>query len=153
MDDIDTQGDEQTRSNERIIKLNSEKKEAEAKAAEAETARATAEAATAAATKERDFYASFTQSTAKYPGASEYTDKIKEKVLAGYTVEDATVSVLNSEGKLAVTAPTVEVAPAAGGSAVNHLPDGGQKTLNEMTRDEKRAALMDEEKKGNISLT
>lgn len=102
--------------------------------------------------KERDFYATFTESAAKYPGSLAFRDQIKEKVIAGYSVEDATVSVLNKEGKLTPEIKTVEVAPAAGGSAVNQLPDGGQKTLREMTRDEKRAALIEEERKGNISL-
>lgn len=145
--------DDQSRANERIIKLNSEKKAAEFAAAEAQAKTAEAEAAKVAAEKDRDFYASFTESTAKYPGAAEYKDKIKEKVQAGYSLEDATVSVLNKEGKLTQSAPKVEIAPAAGGSAVNQLPDGGSKTLKEMTRDEKRQALIEEEKKGNISLT
>lgn len=145
--------DEQSRAQERIIKLNSEKKAAEAATAEATAKVAEAEAKALAAEKERDFYASFTESAAKYPGAVEYKDKIKEKVLAGYSHDDAVVSVLNSEGKLMPQAKTVEIAPAAGGSAVNQLPDAGTKTLYEMTREEKRAALVEEEKKGNISLT
>ena len=50
--------------------------------------------------KERDFFSSFGDSVAKYPQASEFKDAIKEKVLHGYTVEDATISVLAKEGKL-----------------------------------------------------
>src|SRR3990167_248738 len=49
--------------------------------------------------KERDFFSSFGDSVAKYPQASAYKDAIKEKVLHGYTVEDATISVLAKEGK------------------------------------------------------
>src|SRR3990167_994874 len=47
---------------------------------------ATEQAAKEAAIKERDFYSSFTDATIKYPGANEYKDIIKEKVLSGYSV-------------------------------------------------------------------
>ena len=104
-------------------------------------AKAEAEARALNAEKERDFYSSFTDSTAKYPGAIEFKDKIKEKVMAGYDVEDATISILAREGKL-TNAPSKRESPA-GGSATNALKDGGEKSLNEMTRDEKRAKLME----------
>lgn len=100
--------------------------------------------------KERDFYSSFTDSTAKYPGAVEYKDAIKEKVMAGYSVEDATVSVLNKEGKFQPQAPAVEKELVAGGSSLNRIPDGGSKSIGEMTRDEKRQALMEADKRGEI---
>lgn len=114
-----------------------------------------ADAGRAAAEKERDFYAGFSGLYAKYPNAAEFTDKIKEKVMAGYTVEDATVSILNAEGKLvaAPPAPPPPPPPAGGGSAGINLPDGGQKELGDMTRDEKRAALMEAERRGDIRLT
>lgn len=102
--------------------------------------------------KERDFYASFTDSTAKYPGAHEYKDAIKEKVMAGYSVEDATVSILAREGKFQNQASPVEKERelVAGGSALNQIPDGGTKSIGEMTRDEKRQALMEADKRGEI---
>jgi len=105
--------------------------------------------------KERDFYASFTDSTAKYPGAHEFKDKIREKVMAGYDVEDATVAVLAKEGKLssAESAPVVEKSNPAGGSATTALKGTGQKSIGEMSRDEMRQALMDAETRGDISMT
>lgn len=153
MDELDLTP-EINRTEERIKDLSSKVKSA---SEERDTANAKAESeATArlAAEKERDFYSSFSESTAKFPNASEYKNKIKAKVMAGYTVEDATVAVLNSEGKLTQSAPPPPTpAPAAGGSAVNQLPATGTKTVSEMNRDEKRQALMDAEKRGDISLT
>src|ERR1035437_610055 len=78
---------------ERMQKLANDKTKAEKAAVEAEAKMATAE-------KERDFFKDFSGSISKYPSANEYQDAIKEKVMSGYTVEDATVSVLAKEGKL-----------------------------------------------------
>lgn len=96
----------------------------------------------ATANKERDFYSSFADSTSKYPGASEYKDAIKEKVMSGYTVEDATVATLAKEGKLGNYIPPASKPDSpAGGSATNQLKNESDKPVNEMSRDEKRAAL------------
>lgn len=139
---------------ERIKSLSSKVKSTSEERDAAKAAEEAAKAAQASAEKERDFYAGFAESSPKHPGAVEYRDAIKEKVMAGYSVEDATVSVLNAEGKLTGTVvPVVEIAPAAGGSAVNQLPDTSVKPLSEMTRDEKRAQLVEAEKRGDISLT
>lgn len=93
--------------------------------------------------KERDFFKDFSGNIAKYPQATEYQDVIKEKVMSGYTVEDATIAVLAKEGKL-TQAPTPTVPPAnpAGGSAPTNV-SSGEKPIEEMSRDEKRAALME----------
>lgn len=101
------------------------------------------------AQKEVSFYKDFTGVTSKYANASQYTDQIKTKVLAGYTVEDATVSVLAKEGKLTTPAPEKE--SAAGGSAVVPPNAQGPKPLSEMTTAEKFAALKEAEAKGDIS--
>ena len=86
----------------------------------------------------------------KYPQAKDFKDKIKEKALAGYTVEDATVAVLASEGKL--TATPQETENPTGGSATNPPATSGSKELSEMTIEEKRAAVLDQIEKGNITL-
>ena len=109
------------------------------------------EKAKEAAFKERDFHSSFADATAKYPGANEYKDTIKDKVLSGYSVEDATVAVLASEGKLVMPEPAAEPEPSpAGGSAVNQ-PPAGEKKLDEMTLEEKREAVLEAERKGEIT--
>ena len=101
--------------------------------------------------KERDFYSKFSDSTAKYAGAHEYKDKILEKVKAGYDVEDATVAVLAKEGKLgSPAAQVVEKDTVAGGSATTAMKGDGIKSLSEMNRDEKRAALMEGDSKGEL---
>ena len=96
----------------------------------------------ATANKERDFYSKFSDSSAKYEGANEFKDKIREKVMAGYDVEDATVAVLAKEGKLtSPPAPVAEKDTVAGGSASTAISGDGEKPMSEMTKEEKRAAL------------
>jgi len=102
--------------------------------------------------KERDFYKGFNQVSAKYPGANEYQDKILEKVNAGYEVEDATISILAKEGKFSPVVPVVEKETAAGGSAAIAMKGGSGKTPEEMTQDEREAALRDYEAKGELKL-
>lgn len=153
-DELDLDGTIINPVEDRIKNLSSKVRTTSEERDAARAAEETAKAAQASAEKERDFYASFAESSPKHPGSAEYRDAIKEKVMAGYSVEDAMVSVLNAEGKL-VPAPTpvVEIAPAAGGSAPNQLPDVGTKTIQEMTREERRNTLIELEKRGDISLT
>ena len=103
------------------------------------------------AKKEVEFYSAFSDTTDKYPNAKEFKDKIKEKVLAGYSVEDAAVAVLAKEGKLTMPQPTPD--NPAGGSATN-LPNTGEpKPLKDMSLEEKRAEVIKAVDKGDISLT
>lgn len=106
--------------------------------------------------KEIEFYKSFSQVVTKpeFAAASEYQDSIREKVLGGYTVEDATLSVLNKEGKYTPPPPKApEAESPAGGSAINTLQSGTDKSVGEMNREEKRAALMEAERRGDIVLS
>ena len=105
------------------------------------------------ANKERDFFKDFSASSARYPQATEYQDAIKEKVMSGYTVEDATVAVLAKENKLSnYTPPAPKQVSPAGGSATNNISQGGEKSLSEMNREEKRAELLKmEDEEGGIS--
>lgn len=104
-----------------------------------------------AATKERDFYKDFSTHSAKYPAAAEYQEAIREKVSAGYTTEDAIVSTLAREGKLTgnTEQPTF-TGDVAGGSAINQVRDIGDKTIEQMSPDEKLAKLMELESKGEF---
>ena|SRR3990167_761453 len=102
------------------------------------------------AKKEVEFYSAFSDTTDKYPNAKEFKDKIKEKVLLGYSVEDAAVAVLAKEGKLTMPQPTPD--NPAGGSAVN-LPNTGEpKPLKDMSLEEKRAEVIKAVDRGDISL-
>ena len=102
--------------------------------------------------KEVEFLNSFGDQLSKHPDASPFRDKIKEKVLKGYSIEDATVSTLSSEGKL--SPKEVRIDNVAGGSAaVNQPITGVQKTVSEMSRDEKRAKLLEAEQRGDLSLS
>ncbi len=142
------------KTQERITNLSSKVKKTAEERDAARQAQEESEAARLAAEKERDFYASFSDSASKYPAAAEFKDAIKEKVLSGYSVEDATVAVLNANNKLM---PTVEQAPdpgpAAGGSAANAIADIAAKSVAEMTQDERRTLLVEAEKRGDITLS
>lgn len=135
-DEIINQPDQQpvvqTRAEERItelsekVKLTSQERD-ELKASKEEV------------TRERDFYAGFSDIVATNPSAKDHKDDILAKVKSGYTVEDATFAVLGKAGKLGTPAPVVQ--NPAGGSATISVPQGGEKTVAEMTQDERRAAL------------
>lgn len=155
MIDLESNAEEinsRNRVEERIKSL-SDKVRLTAEERDAAQAKIQAEAeARAKAEKERDFYASFSDSVTKYPGASEYKSVIMEKVLSGYSTEDATIAVLAKEGKLGaapVAQPTVNI----GGSAINLPQSGTPKPLSEMSREEKRQALRDAEARGDISMS
>lgn len=94
------------------------------------------------ATRERDFYQSFTDLVATNPAAKDHKDAILEKVKGGYTTEDATFAVLGKAGLLGgapqTTAPSQTV---AGGSAAHTITQTGEKPVAEMSQDERRAQL------------
>lgn len=127
---------ELNRAEERIRQL-SEKVELTAKERD-EKDKLLQENATKIATleKENAFNSSFADILGSHPAAKEHKDAIKEKVLAGYTPEDAAYAVLGKAGQLG-TAPAPQV---AGGSAAT-TPQPAQKPINEMAQDERRAAL------------
>lgn len=127
---------------ERMQKLANDKVEAESKAKTESEGRIAAE-------KEASFYKGFSGSISKYPQANEYQDAIKEKVMSGYDIEDATVAVLAKEGKL--TTPTQERQSPAGGSASNQIQSKGGKSVAEMSREERREALKEAEARGDLS--
>lgn len=99
--------------------------------------------------REAGFYKEFAGMVSKHPAATEYQDQIKEKVMAGYTPEDATYAILAKQGKLGqMQAPQEN---PAGGSAINQPPQA-RKAVSEMTRDEMLAALKEAEKGNQIWL-
>lgn len=123
---------------EQKVKLTSERDEFAEKNTKLEAEKATL-------AKENEFHKGFNPLVAKYPGSAEYQDKIKEKYLAGYDIEDAAVAVLNKEGKFNPAPITEHRESPAGGSSTNQIRSEGEKTIGEMTRDEKRAKLMENE--------
>src|SRR3990167_7550129 len=102
--------------------------------------------------RERDFYASFSDVVSNNPAAKDHKDDILAKVKGGYSVEDATFAVLGKAGKLGQPQPVVE-SPIGGSAAVNQPITGGSKGISEMTREEKRNALLEAEKRGDISMS
>lgn len=146
LENLENEGDNEKVS--RIRKLSQKVEQTSKERDELAKAKEQAETEKAAAIRERDFYSSFSDSLSKYPNAKDHKDDIKTKVLAGYTVEDATVAVLAKAGKLNATQPEKET--AAGGSATTNPPQTGPKTLSEMTKEEKRQAIIDADARGEI---
>ena len=152
LDDIDQDIERKNKVEKRITDLSEKVRLTSEERDELKGLLATEQQAKEAALKERDFYSSFTDATIKYPSANEYKDVIKEKVISGYSVEDATVAVLAKEGKLVMPEASTEPEPnPAGGSAVNQPPEG-EKKLEEMSREEKREAIIEAERKGDITV-
>lgn len=127
------------------VKLTSEERD------ENKRLRDEADTKVAEVSKERDFYSGFADIIASQPAAKDHKEEILTKVKAGYSVEDATAAVLVKAGKY--QAPKVERDNPAGGSANITPPQGGNKSLRDMSREEKRAALIEAEKRGDISMS
>lgn len=117
---------------EKVI-LTSKERDEKAKLAE------TLQADNAAISKERDFFKDFSNNVSKYPAATEYQEQILEKVKAGYSTEDAIVSILNKEGKLTPQAVQQPQTQVEGGSAPTTLE--GTKGIQDMSAEEKFNAL------------
>lgn len=141
------------RIDQRIDKLLSDKAKADDLAAKASKAQEKAEKEAEVAKKDLEFFKNFNTVSSKYQGAAEYQDQIKEKTALGLDVEEATMLVLAKEGKYTPPPqPKAPVASPAGGSASTTLQSGGEKPIGEMTQDERRAQLMEAEKRGDIAL-
>ena len=92
--------------------------------------------------RENAFNSGFADILGTHGAAKDFKDKIKEKVMGGYTVEDATFAILGKEGKLGVASePTTQI--VAGGSAANTQPTG-PKEIKDMTQQERRDILSKE---------
>lgn len=128
------------------VKLTSEERDELAKAKE------TLEQEKSSISKERDFYKGFNAISTKYQGASEYQDKILEKVNAGYDVEDATIAILAKEGKFTPQQPKIETEKVAGGSANTSFKGDDEKTPDKMSQDERLSELKKLEAKGELNI-
>jgi hypothetical protein len=140
------------RKDKRIKSLSEKYESSEKEKAELAKAKEEAEAKATAAQKDADFFKGFSQVSSKYQGAGEYQDKIREKVMAGYDVEDAAISILAKEGKLQGAPTPTPRDTAAGGSASMGITGGMEKSPDEMTQDERLATLKDMESKGELRL-
>lgn len=107
------------------------------------------EAERESAKKEVEFYKGFSTVVGKYAEASTYQDQIREKVLNGYDIEDATISILAREGKFGGV-PKSAATTTAGGSATNNFTSDSKKHPSEMNADELRSAILEAEKRGDI---
>ena len=154
LDELDRDINNTNKVEERIRNLTKREKAALKEKEEAEARAQALEAEKANLEKEKDFLSSFTDVQTKFPGAAEHKDAIWEKVQSGYTVEDAALVV--AEANKSEEPEAEEKAPAkpespAGGSATTVPTAIGEKSIDEMTRDEKLAALKEAEQKGELS--
>jgi hypothetical protein len=124
------------------------------KIADLETQRAKDKAESDAKIFNLEFESNFKDVVTQYPHASDFKDKILERVKSGQTINDATLVELHGAGKL-VTRQEIESQAAGersfGGSADTFIPTGKKKP-SEMTQEELRAALVEEEAKGTFKL-
>lgn len=94
----------------------------------------------AALEKENAFNSGFADVLGWHSAAKDHKDEIRAKVLAGYSVKDATWAVLGEAGKLGGTIQA-PIASPAGGSAPNQIQQDATKSVAEMTQQERREAL------------
>lgn len=139
-----------TRKDKKYKSLSEKFETSEKEKADLSKAKEEAEAKALALEKEVEFSKGFNTVSSKYQGASEYQDAIREKVLAGYDLEDATVAVLNKEGKFTPAQQVEERVSIAGGSASTSITYSGDKKPEEMSRAELKGALQDLESKGEF---
>ncbi len=120
LDKIETGADNKLQVRNRFQQLANDKRDLSQKLEVEAKAKTEAEAKLASFEKETNFYKTFNTLSAKYPEAVNFQDKILEKVNQGYDQEDATVAVLNKEGKLGgVAQPIAPIRQnAEGGSAI-----------------------------------
>lgn len=148
---LEVDSEEQTRSEKRIKDLSEKVRLTSEERDELKRLSDEKDATLAEANRERDFYKGFTDVVSANPAAKEHQEEILAKVKGGYTVEDATFAVLGKAGKLGQPKPIVD--NPAGGSAVTQPPTGGPKAPKDMTREEKRSALLEAEARGDISMS
>lgn len=149
LNNIESNAEQNLQVKDRFAKLTQKGLEAENKAQAEAEAKVKAEERAAKAEKDLEFYKSFSQVSAKYPGASDFQDQIKERVDKGYDPEDATIAVLNREGKLGNQQVQSQPRPnVAGGSAPTDLGNGGTKTAKEMSQEERLEAILQAEREG-----
>lgn len=153
LEKIDEEIDKNNRVEKRIKDLSEKVKLASEERDEKEKLLAQERAEKEALTKERDFLTSFGDAISKYPKASQFRDEIKQKVLKGYSVEDATVATLASKGEFAPPSQPKLDNPAGGAAAISQPIAEGDKTVAHMTRDEKRQKLIEAEARGDIYIS
>lgn len=89
--------------------------------------------------KENAFNTGFVEILSSHSNAKEHKDAIKEKVFAGYSIEDATFAVLGKAGLL--NTPVATPPNPAGGSAATQIPQSSSKNPSEMSQEERRKVL------------
>lgn len=143
---------DQTSEAEKRIKDLSKKTREVSEERDLEKARADkADAERIEAQRERDFYAGFSDSVVANPAAAEFKEDIRAKVIAGYSVEDATYAVLGKAGKLGAPRVVEDISPAGGSATTTAAP--AAKGVGDMTREERRNQLIDAQKKGDLFLS
>lgn len=110
-----------------------------------------ANAAKLVAEKKAEFADGFIDIVGSNPAAKEHRADIEAKFQAGYTLQDATFAVLGAAGKLG--APQIERRPTPGGSAPTNITVQSNKTAEQMTREERRSALVKAQEAGDLFLS
>lgn len=91
--------------------------------------------------RENSFNSGFVDVLSNHSAAKDHKDDIKAKVLSGMSVEDATFAVLGKAGKLGSSTTQNTINTVAGGSSPTTQTQTADKSVKEMTQDERRAQL------------
>ena len=148
LDQIDANADNKLKVKNRFQQLSDNVK---LQAQEKEKAQAEAKAnaeRVAILEKETSFLKTFSQLSSKHPEAANYQEQILERVNKGMDAEEATIAVLYKEGKLNQAPPAKP--QVEGGSSMTQMPEG-DKLPSDMNLTEKRAALEEMEKTGELN--
>jgi predicted NBD/HSP70 family sugar kinase len=140
------------KTEERIKNLSSKVRDAAKERDEAKAAAEASDAARLAAEKKAEFLESFSDVATKYPGASEFKTQIEERTQKGYSIEDAAVAALAEAGRFAPQQHQT-VAPATAGTMGGSAPvsiTGDSRPYSDMSREEKRAALLEADARGEL---
>lgn len=101
--------------------------------------------------REVEFYKGLGAIATQNPAVLEYQEQIMDKVVNnGYSIEDAAVSILVKENKYQppMSNPQPIVESPAGGTSPNAFRGGGEKSVGDMTQEERRNALLQAEADG-----
>lgn len=148
--DLDLEGDPTiNKTEERIKNLSSKVRDAAKERDDAKAAAEASDAARIAAENKAAFLESFSDVATKYPGANDLKTQIEERTQKGYSIEDAAVAALAEAGLFAPQQNVAPVTSGVGGSAPISVT-GDSRPYSEMSREDKRAALMEADRTGEL---
>lgn len=148
-DELEVTLEQPSEAERRIKQLSKEKGESIAAKEVAEKAKQESDEKLQVAERKSAFLEGFSDIVSENPAAKEFKAEMEEKVLGGMSIEDAKFVVLGRAGKLGQSTQTES--PAGGSATTTVTQSAGNKSVKEMSADERRQALVEAEQKGDIT--